>query len=186
MRYSRKLMMSLLVAMIVSAATFAPSVVLAQKSAGWKIKGDYSPFWSNQSAARRLRHAADYSRGLNVYADNAKRVVPDAAKSEADELGHNLAAAQKEFAQIREAADDKEILALLDAIDQHLAKASEHYKQLHSECHGECKPSEIMMCCGTITQELEKAMAEHKKLMQTFAPQKPTGDKVEPAKTTDK
>ncbi len=186
MRYPRTLMMSVLAAMLVIATTFAPSVATAQKSAGWKIQGDYSPFWSNQSAGRRLRHAADYSRGLNAYADNAKTIAPDAAKSEAAELGRNLEAAKKEFARIRDAADDKEILATLDAIDQHLVKASEHYKQLHAECHGDCKPDQIMTCCGTITEELERAMTEHKKLLQTFAPQKPSDRKPEPAKKSDK
>lgn len=183
MRYRKSLLVWMLVLMVPASAV---SVATAQKPAGWKIEGDYSPFWSNQAAARRLRHAADYSRGLSAYAKATKKVAPDAAKSEADELGHNLEAAKKEFARIREAADDKEIRALLDSIDQHLTKASEQYKKLHVECHGDCHAGAIMACCSTITEELEKAMAEHKKLIQTFAPQKPADQKAKPEKKSGK
>ncbi len=127
-------------------------------------------FWENQRASRSIQHARDYSRDLYRYSRDAQVVSPEVAKAESVELGRNIEMAQKELAAVgKQHEGDKQVLASLDSINQHIAKAAAVHKTLHEEC---CKDSPdggiTMHCCSEITKELEKAAAEHAALLRTL------------------
>tara|TARA_R110002124_G_scaffold223994_1_gene389449 strand:- start:32 stop:589 length:558 start_codon:yes stop_codon:yes gene_type:complete len=123
---------------------------------------------SNQRASRSMSHARDYSRDLYYYARDAHIIDPKIAKSESTELGRNIEATKKELATIRkEYAGDKEVLASLKLIEDHLKNATTQHKTLHTECQMDTFDGNAgMKCCSDITKELEKAMAEHAALMR--------------------
>lgn len=152
------------------AATFTDSAwAFPPRDPGAKMRDDPRlGFWSNQRAARNLRHARDYSRGFYVYSRDAHHVQPGIAKSESTELGRNIESAKKELGIVREQySEDKEVLDSLAVIEEHLRKASDQHKTLHAACQkDEINPMVGMECCNVITQELEKAMAEHAALMR--------------------
>ncbi len=169
MYYERKMLVSLCVVIAAMVAISSPSTVLAQRDAGAKARGEFGKgFWSNQRASRKMRHARDYSRGFYRYSRDARTIQPSVAKSESDELGRNIDATRKELATVREEyAADKEVLAGLKVIEDHLAKATAQYKTLHAECQkGTVDGIVGMKCCNVITKELEKAMAEHAAMMR--------------------
>jgi hypothetical protein len=119
---------------------------------------------------RSMRHARDYSSDLHNYSRQVKKIEPQVAKQESAKLGENIAAAQHDLSAIRKsAADDKAVLAALDVIDNHLARAAETHKMLHAECQKEMVDGKVCThCCNEITKELEKAMAEHAALLRTL------------------
>jgi hypothetical protein len=131
-----------------------------------KAAGDYStPFWGN-SAGRSIRHARDYSGGYRRYARQAPSVNQRIAQHEADGVGHNINAAKTQYAELRKATTDKETLASLDAIEKHLAEAVKAHAQMDEMCKMEMVDGAgTMKCCDDIDAALEKALAEHEKLM---------------------
>lgn len=169
MYYKRQALLSLCVVIVAMVALSGPSIALAQRDAGAKARGDFGKgFWSNQRASRNMRHARDYSRGFYRYSRDARTIQPEVAKTESAELGRNIDAAKKELGTVREEyAADKEVLASLQVIDDHLAKAAAQHKTLHAECQKDTVDGTAgMECCNIITKELEKAMAEHAALMR--------------------
>ncbi len=152
---------------IVLAAGAKPA--FSQRDAGAKIRGDSGVgFWSNQRAARSMRHARDYSRDLYDYSRDARAIQPEVAKSDSANLGRNIESAKNELTHVRkEQAGDKDVLAALAIIEEHLAKATEHHKTLHAACQKDTVDAAVgMECCNVITVELEKALAEHGALMR--------------------
>jgi len=169
MNYERKHLLSLCVLIAALCAVSTPSIAWAQRDAGAKARGEFGKgFWSNQRASRNLRHARDYSRGFYLYSRDAGTIQPEVARSESTELGRNIDAAKKELAAVREEyAGDKEVLASLEVIEDHLAKAAAQHKTLHAECQQDTVDGTVgMECCNVITKELEKALAEHAALIR--------------------
>ena len=159
--------MALVVGMLVADA----SPVFAQRDSGAKARGEFGTgFWSNQRASRNIQHARDYSRSFYQYSRDAHPVQPSVAKSEATELGRNIEAAKKELATVgKEYATDKEVLARLAVIEEHLAKSAAEHKTLHACCQKDAVDEAVSMeCCNNITKELEKALAEHDALMRSL------------------
>ena len=145
-----------------------PSHAFAQRDAGAKARGDFSPFWSSQRASRSMRHARDYSEGLYRYSRESKTVKPEVAKSEAEELGRQIANAQKHVGDVRtQIGDDKKAAAAVDSIQKHLDSAAASHAKLHAECCKDVVDGQVCSeCCSDVTKELEKAMAEHDALMR--------------------
>jgi hypothetical protein len=162
MRFGTGLAMALMLAVAV------PSPAMAQRDAGAKARGDFSPFWSNQRASRSMRHARDYSDGLYRYSRESKTVAPEVAKSESEELGRQIANAKKHVADVRkEVGDDKKAATALDSIQKHLDTAAASHAMLHEECCKATVNGQVCSdCCSDITKELEKAMAEHDALVR--------------------
>lgn len=132
---------------------------------------------SNQRASRSIGHARNYSRDIYRYSRDASQMDPAVAKSESEELGHNISKAQKEIAEARkDAGNDPETLAALKSVEQHLANAAKQHAMLHDEC---CKDSVdggvCMKHCNQILLELDKAQAEQDALIRTMEMQAPKG-----------
>lgn len=132
-----------------------------------KAAGDYStPFWGN-SAGRSIRHARDYAGGYRQYARQSQSVDKRIAQHEADGVGQNIKAAKSQYSEIRKSTTDKEVLAALDSIEKHLADAAKAHAQMDEMCKVEMVDGEgTMKCCEDADAALEKALAEHEKLMK--------------------
>ena len=158
-------MLHTLVAVIVT-------TVLASETSAAPSLGISKPYYgsSNQRTSRSVRHARSYSRGIYKYSRDADRIDPAVAKSESEELGHNITKAQKDLAMARqEAGDDAKTLAALKTVDQHLTTAAEHHKMLHEECcKDEVEGSVCMEHCNQILLELDKAQAEQDALIRSM------------------
>lgn len=171
MSYSRVAMWTVCLALMATMLATEISPVLAQSRPTPPQRrqhpGKY-PFWSNQRASRSMRHARDYSRDLFIYSRDVAAVEPDVAKSESEQLGKNIAAAQRDLEDVgKKVGDDKEALASLEVINKHLASAAATQKTLHEECNkAKVDAGVCTHCCNMITKELEKAMAEHAALMR--------------------
>jgi hypothetical protein len=162
-----------LVAVIVTA-------LLASEVSAAPSLGISKPYYgsSNQRTSRSVRHARSYSRGIYEYSRDADKIDPAVAKSESEELGHNIAKAQKDLAAAKkEAGDDAKTLATLKAVEQHLTAAAEHHKMLHEECcKNEVEGSICMKHCSQILLELDKAQAEQDALIRSMEMQmRPSG-----------
>ena len=159
---------ALTVVVVLAAQSLVGGEAAAQPSLGLP-KG--RPYYgsSHQRASRSMRHARDYSRDIYRYSRDARQIDPAIAKSESEELGRNIAQAQKELTTAKsEAGKDNETLAALKSIEQYLAAAAAQHAMLHDEC---CKDavdgSVCMKHCNQILLELDKAQAEHDALMRS-------------------
>ena len=149
-----------------------PTIALAQKSAGGVV-GEarlHPGTWGNQRSSRSTRHARNYSRGIYRYSRDTERIEPSVTKSESEELGRNIAKAQKEMPAARqEVGNDAAALATLKSVEQHLAAAAEHHKMLHEECCKEAVDGSVCMKhCSQILLELDKAQAEQDVLIRAL------------------
>lgn len=136
-----------------------------------KARGDYSStFWGN-AGGRSVRHARDYSGGYRTYARQSAMVTPQLAQHEAAGVGHNITAAQKQYAEIKKATTDTEAAKSLDAIQKHLTAAAAAHAKMHEMCQKENIDGEATMkCCDDVDAELKKALDEHDKLMKRLEP----------------
>jgi hypothetical protein len=174
--------LSLLLLGCVALLSIGSESAIAQRDATSKARGDYRTYFSGHSAGRSVRHARDYSHGLQNYSRAPVPIPREVAKREATAIQQNLTAAKQEYSAIRKSAGpDKELTALLDAIDQHVATADEALMRLHKCCEvDEVDSKMVAECCTDIDSALEKVHAEHEKLMkrldqargQTKSPQK--------------
>ena len=142
------------------------SAFALQRSRDFMGKPHYGS--STFRASRNMSHARDYSRDLYYYTRDAQTIDPELVKSESTELGRNIDATKKELAKLRkEYAGEKEVLASLKVIEDHLANAAAQHKTLHAQCQMDTYDETAgMKCCSDITNELEKAIAEHAALMR--------------------
>ena len=170
---AKRIKMLLAWIIIVSSLVAAgPTSALAQKSGGGVV-GEarlHPGTWGNQRASRSTRHARNYSRDIYRYSRDADRIEPSVAKSESEELGRNIAKAQKELPAARqEVGNDAAALAMLKSVEQHLAAAAEHHKMLHEECCKEAVDGSVCMKhCSAILLELDKAQAEQDALIRAL------------------
>jgi hypothetical protein len=164
-------------AVAVLLAGAVPSPAFAQRDAGAKARGDFSPFWSSQRASRSMRHARDYSEGLYRYSRESKAISPQVAKAEAEELGRQITNAQQHVGAVRaEIGDDKKAAAAVDSIQKHLDSAAASHAKLHAECCKDMVDGQVCGdCCSDVTKELEKAMAEHDALVRQLNLDAPKG-----------
>lgn len=155
--------LTIVAAMVV---TDVSQAIAQNKSREYMGKPHYGA--STFRSSRNMSHARDYSRDLYYYTRDAQTIDPELARSESTELGRNIDATKKELATIRkEYAGDKEVLASLKVIEDHLTNATAQHKTLHTECQMDTIDRTAgMKCCSDITKELEKAMAEHAALMR--------------------
>lgn len=131
-------------------------------------------YWAHRAAQRRVNHALDYAEGLHEYAADAAEIDPAEARLQAEELGRNLAAAQKrvtEATKQAEADKDDETVKNLGGISKGLGTAAEQ----HAKCMEACKKDGVdgkmvMHCCQIITTELQKAKKTYSRVMQRQHP----------------
>jgi hypothetical protein len=147
------------------------------RDAGSKIRGDYMPGDTVRSSYRSIQHARDYAYDYRAYVQeqrqNKQPISAAVAKEHAEGIGHNIALTQKHLAEMRKhAAGDKETLAAIDSIDTHLKNASKHQAEMLEGCKGEVAADGTMKCCGDVAEDLDKAVAEHDKLMKKLAAKK--------------
>jgi hypothetical protein len=162
-------------AIIVAVLAVESNNALAQQSGGGVVGGDRlrpgtAGTAGNQRASRSIRHARNYSRDMYRYSRDAERVEPSVAKSDSEELGRNIAKAQKEMTAARqEARNDAAALATLKSVEQHLAAAAVHHKLLHEECCKDSVDSGVCMKhCNQILLGLDKAQAEQDSLIRAL------------------
>ncbi len=147
------------------------------RDAGSKIRGEYGA--SHQSASRTLYHARDYANDYRTYVQDARQsrrpVNAEVAKEHAEGLGHNIALFQKHLGEMRKhAASDKETLASLDLIDKYVKDAARFQAEMSEMCtKPEVNAAGSMKCCEDAGKSLDKAIAEHDKLMKKLAAKKP-------------
>jgi len=150
--------------------------VFAQRGAGSKIAGEYNFY--GRSAGSAMRAAREHSSYYQEYVRTApqQQVDPEVAKEAADSIGVYIAKAQKHMAYMRKVAEkgnDKEALTSLTTIDKHLADASKSYETMKDSCLKESIDSKhTLECCLPMYEHLNKAIAEHDKLMKRLAPKK--------------
>ncbi|MBX9790591.1 MAG: hypothetical protein K2Y37_16855 [Pirellulales bacterium] len=170
MKLATRLCLALAIAALVGHAHVAQAQI---RDAGAKIRGDSG--YSHRGGYRSMWHARDYAGDYRSYAADAnrekRRVTPEEAQDTAEGLGHNIKKAQKHFADARKhAAGDKETLAALDKIDALLATALKSHAEMAEMCkHEEIDADGTMKCCTDAEAALEKAIAEHEKLMKRLA-----------------
>jgi hypothetical protein len=171
MNHDRNKILPLATILIASAIVSSPSDCYAQRGTSG-LKGAARPDsgWRNQRTSSSVRHARSDARGIYRYSRDAKQIEPAVAKSESEELGHNIAMAQKEIATARqEAGNDAKTLASLKLVEQHLTAAAEHYTMLHEECGKDTvDATACMVQCNHILLELDKAQAEHDALIRSL------------------
>ena len=174
MFYEHKRLLNLAVIILTAVVAAGPAFAQAQrKSPGGVTGGDRlrpQSSYNNQRASRSIRHARDYSRDIYHYSRVPGTIQPSIAKADSEQLGHNIATAQKELATVRkEVGNDPAAAESLKTIDQHLATAEKQHKMLYEEC---CKESvdglACMKHCNQILLELDKAQAEHDALMRSM------------------
>ena len=170
MNYQRSVCAS--VGLILLSVAILSDASIASAQGGKKWRPNMYDRWGQNRAQRSMRHARDYSRDLHYYSRDVEKVQPNVAKAESDSIGKNIRAAQQELAGVRkQAGDDKDVLASLEAIETHLANAAKVHQTLHKECLKDSVDAGVSMgCCNEITKELEKAMAEHAALLRKLAP----------------
>lgn len=165
------------VAALSIAVAIGATPAFAQRSAGAKIKGEYS-FYGG-AAGRSMQSARGYAQSYREYVRTAPQqtVNPVVAKETADAIGDYIGKAEKHFAWMRkqaEADNDKETLTSLDSIDKSLAAAKKHHASLCEYCEKETVEGKgSMQCCQEIDSALSAAIAEHDKLMKRLAGAKP-------------
>ncbi|QDV78375.1 hypothetical protein [Botrimarina mediterranea] len=173
MFYDRKKMLNLGLIILATAVAAGPAIAVAQRKSPGGLTGEarlHPGSSANQRASRNMRHARDYSRDIYQYSQTPRSIQPSVAKSEAEELGRNIASAQKELTVVREEVGSNPAAAApLKSIDQHLAAAEKQHAMLFEEC---CKESvdglTCMKHCNQILLELDKAQAEHDALMRSM------------------
>lgn len=128
--------------------------------------------FSNQRAYRSMQHAYDYSRDVQAYAPVVTRTQPQILKSEAEQIGRNIQAAQEQVVVARkQAADNEDAQKAYDSVEKHLATAAKSHEELHAECHKDsADAAKCAECCDRIAQALEKAMTEHEAIMKKLSP----------------
>ena len=163
----------LALAVAVLAAHTSTANAQAIRDAGSKIRG--SSGYSHRGGYRSLWHARDYAGDYRSYSSDARRenrrVAPEEAQEHAEGLGHNIKKAQKHFADARKhAGTDKETIAALEKIDALLAAALKSHAEMAEMCkHEEIDAAGTMKCCTDAEAALEKAIAEHEKLIKRLA-----------------
>ena len=125
-------------------------------------------FFETQRSSRGINHARDYARDIFQYSTGVPVVTPQVMKSESQWLGQTIAGAQQHVAVLQEQfKSSPSKLESVKTINQHLTKAAELQKDLHTEC---CKQSVDGMvcgkCCSNIVKELDKAAVEHEALVR--------------------
>lgn len=154
--------LALLALAVVAADTSVAAAPRNAKAAGASTSG----FWGN-SAGRSIRHASDYSKGFRNYASQAERIDPKLLRQEADGVGQNIVAAQRQFTSLRRSTNDQDTLTSLATIDVHLADAAKGHAIMQSTCDMPfIEGKSTMKCCDDVDAALAKAAAEHAKLMQ--------------------
>ncbi len=170
-----KLITRFFLALAVAVLAVHASTANAQaiRDAGSKIRG--SSGYSHRGGYRSLWHARDYAGDYRSYTADARRenrpVTKEEAQETAEGLGHNIKKAQKHFADARKhAGTDKETIASLDKIDALLAAALKSHAEMAEMCkHEEIDAAGTMKCCTDAEAALEKAIAEHEKLLNRLA-----------------
>lgn len=170
--------LALLVLSVVAINATTAAVNNTTPSGGFRPMNS-SSFWGN-SGGRSLRHARDYSQGFQAYAHGAQTIAPQLAQQEEVGVGQNIAAAQKQFGEVRKATTDKAALASLDVIDQQLAAAVKAHAKMHEMCQMQTiDGTGTMKCCADVDAALAKAIAAHEALMKQIgeAPATPVAGK---------
>lgn len=189
---------------VTSVATVADSA-MAQRTRSTADRRQHpgGGFWANDAASRRISHAQDYSRGLQRYSQymvqpNQPAGQPQPAGQTANvvvqpshemtttyvrEIGNNIAGAQERLLEVQAEAkrnEDQLTLDSLKSISQQLSSAAAEQKKCMEECKsGNMDMNAIMERCQAMTSALDKAKAEHEKLMlrlhpEMMSPSKPT------------
>jgi hypothetical protein len=132
-----------------------------------KARGDYSSKFWGSSGGRSVRHAREYSGGYREYARQTPTIAPPLAQQEAAGVVHNITAAQKQYAEMKKTTSDPQAVKSIDAIQKHLTAAATAHGKLHELCHKDAVDGDSSMkCCDDIDAQLDKALAEHDKLMK--------------------
>jgi len=131
-------------------------------------------FWAQQSSSRRIRHALDYSRSLTDYAQRAKMVTPEFAKIHVEEMGRNIAVAQKQLAVQRKEAEangDKATVTDIDKISKDLKVATEAHASCKEHCEkGQIDTSQLLQSVGQATKALQSASKSQKQMIKRQHP----------------
>lgn len=189
-------MKSLAVILVAVVALFA-TMALAQPPANAKAGGKFNFYGRGaRSAMRGARESAgsfrEYVRSTQPVQGQVDRsevvvvenspggvvVSPQIAQAASDEIGDYIAKSERHLAWMRRQAElqkDKDTLAALDRINQHIAAAKTNHATLCSCCMEDAVDAKAAMaCCQTIDDALGKAISEHDALMKRLGESTPT------------
>lgn len=164
-------MKTFVMAVAAAGLVLTANTLWAQRDAGSKIRGDaYGAAFSTWSGGAYQRNAYHHARVLQQATSSGKPVPKAVATEQTDAIRHNLEAAKKHFAALRDKVkDDPTAIKLLDSIDQHHKKAIEMCGEIEAACAtGEGDAVTVNNCCATAADELRAAQADYEKLMAHF------------------
>ena len=157
------------VAMIAMTVTMQDAMAQKTSSVADRRQHPGAGFWSQQSSARRIGHALDYSRSLSDYAQRAKTVTPEFARSHVEEIGRNITVAQKELIVQRkeaEASGDKATMADIDKITKDLKAATEAHANCKEHCaKGHIDTVQLAQNADNVSTALQAAVKTQKEMM---------------------
>ena len=170
MSRKRGMWYTLLAVLVTAVVVESPAIATAQSGYGLDSTQRAKVGAGNQNSYRSIRRARDAAEDSYDYARDVNRIDPAEAKAKSEELGQNIAKAQKAQAAARkEAGSDVEALAALKSIEKHLTAAAEQHKMLHEECCKDAVEGSVCMNhCSQILSELDKAQAEQGALIRSM------------------
>lgn len=157
------------IALVVGLALASPQVTQAQSRINDKVsRNNGAPFFANQRTSRNIRHARDYSRGIQRYTTQAPVIHSSVTQAESQMLGQQLQAIQRDLVIVREEHKaNPKVVEHVKKIETQLGQAMTVQKSLHEEC---CKTSpDGKMCaemCSKIHASLDEMKMEHDKLLK--------------------
>lgn len=184
MKFQKSVVTGICLAVVAVAMAASPSSVLAQgRNTPADLRSGKVTFaeFSNRRASRNMSHARDYARDLQNYS-GAITSEPTILRSDVEQLGHNIKTAQQQVVTVRkQVADDKEVQTSFDSVEKHLATAAGVHKTLLAECQKDTIDAEACAHCGSeITNELDKALAEHAAIMTKLGIESEVGQTPKP------
>ncbi|MGE0534979.1 MAG: hypothetical protein AB7O68_08390 [Pirellulales bacterium] len=142
------------------------------RNAASKIEGELG--LHHRSAYRSVSHARDYAYDYGTYGSTSSEIATEPATAHSEGIKHNIDTAKKHYAKAKKAhAADKDTVAALDAILEHLAAAEKAHEKLHAtSTKGEIDEATAKKEIEAVTAELEKAVKAHEDLVKKLSEKK--------------
>ena len=120
--------------LLMSSALLVPEVALAQRDAGAKARGDLTFYARSGGSHMNAAHA--HASNYHGYLGRTETISPRIVRMSGSAINHHIDHTQQHLEGLREhfeAADDKQSLAEVDAIEKHLAEAKHHHATAESK-----------------------------------------------------
>ena len=164
---SRGLCCAAVVGLLVSSAAVLPATALAQRDAGAKARGDLTFYARSGGSHMNAAHA--HASHYHGYLGRTETISPRIVRMSGSAINHHIDHTQQHLEGLREhfeAADDKQSLAEVDAIEKHLAEAKHHHATAESKAR--TTPEDIASIQESVNElrvSLDKAITAYGALL---------------------